>query len=104
MMSRFLVAMMLMMGGASISLAAKGNHDAHSKGEIVVTAKINKIISYENGMSLVLDRDIAPNESCVHLENAASFETSKLEKIESAKAKGSSITLKIADGHVVDVM
>ena len=88
---------------SSISFAGPSVHDAHPKGQQSVTAKIRNIVYFENGMTLMLDREISPKESCVHIENAASFSAKKLEKIERAKSSSETITMEISDGHVVDV-
>jgi methionine-rich copper-binding protein CopC len=106
--SRILTILALIIPLISVSgataFADNSLHDSHAKGEMTVTAKITGIVYFENGMSLMLDREISPKESCVHIENAASFSTRKLEKIEAAKKSNQTLTMKIADGHVVDVV
>lgn len=87
---------------SSTSFAGTG-HDAHQKGHQSVTAKILNVVYFENGMTLMLDREISPKESCVHIENAASFSAKKLEKIERVKGSNETVTMEITDGHVVDV-
>lgn len=99
-----LIFVVAVSAGFSQTASAKSEHDAHRKGETQIRAKIVRIVDYENGMSLVLDREIEPNVTCVHLENAASFSKRKLEKLAEAKETNLTISLKIVDGHVVDIL
>lgn len=83
--------------------AAGAGHDPHPKGTQKLSAKIEKIVTYENGLSLILDRSTGSEGDCVHIENASAFSRTKLEKIEKAAASHAVIEIAILDGHVIDV-
>lgn len=79
-------------------------HDDHAKGSATVSIRISRIVNFENGMSLMLQYPVLENESCLHLENAASFPTDKLNKIITNGENGLPLTVKVSDGHIVDVL
>lgn len=78
--------------------------DVHSSNEVVVTVRVNKIVHYENGMTIVLERPVLGGESCFHVENAASFSEANLEKIQDASLKKRDLKLKVQSGNVVAVL
>ena len=87
----------------AIATSASAGKESHSSAEQVVIVSFSKIVQYENGMTLVLERPLSNGENCFHLENAASFSAQQLEKLTLAVEKNRPVKVKVKDGIVLEV-